>query len=53
MVEDNIVIDQGYEAYMAGVERYHKSSLKLIDHNAKPDDNDLQKILSVGRSKAL
>lgn len=51
--EDDIVIDQGYEAYMAGVEQYHNTSLSLIDQNQRPDDNQLQEMLNVGKSKAL
>lgn len=38
---------------MAGVQTYHSTSLNLIDKNSRPDDNDLQKMLSVGRTKAL
>jgi hypothetical protein len=38
---------------MAGVKTYHKVGLDLIDHNAKPDDNQLQEMLTVAKSKAL
>jgi hypothetical protein len=36
------MIDQGYDAYMAAVERFHKTSLTLINSNSKPDDNQLK-----------
>lgn len=51
--EDEILIDRGYEAYRAGVEKYHDYGLKLIDTNAKPDNNELQTMMRLAKSKAF
>jgi hypothetical protein len=47
------VLDEGYEAYVAGVKEYHNTSLNLIDKNQKPDGNQLQEILDIGKDRAF
>lgn len=37
--EDDIIIDQGYEAYISGIRVYHQTTLNLVNKNSRPDDN--------------
>lgn len=51
--EEDIEIEQGFEAYMMGVNKYSQVSMSMLETNESPDNNELRDILWESRKKSV